>query len=112
MRRELGQKGPKKNRAEIMNRITLIAFVALTIIGGCGMVAGGSTVVQGAGPDDLLKMRAGPSLAFKVILGLPDGTELIRRECVTELGQLWCKVSLAVAPNVTGYVSADYLSGS
>ena len=44
-------------------------------------------------------------------LGLPDGTELVRRDSVTELGQLWCRVSLAKAPNITGYVSADDLSG-
>jgi hypothetical protein len=43
---------------------------------------------------------------------LPEGTELIRRDCVTEMGQLWCRVSLADAPATTGYVSADYLSGS
>ncbi len=27
----------------------------------------------------------------------------------TEVGQLWCQVSLAESPNLTGYVSADYL---
>jgi len=67
-------------------------------------------VVEGAGPDELLKLRGGPGLGFRVILGLPDGTELIRRDCVTEMGQLWCRVSLRNAPQVTGYVSADYLS--
>jgi uncharacterized protein YraI len=67
-------------------------------------------VVEGAGPDELLKLRGGPGLGFRVILGLPDGTELIRRDCVTDTGQLWCRVSLSNAPQVTGYVSADYLS--
>lgn len=86
------------------------ALLALMLVAGCGAVPGSRTVVQGAGPDDLLKLRAGPGLGFRVILGLPDGTELIRRDCVTELGQRWCRVSLAKAPGVTGYVSADYLS--
>lgn len=67
-------------------------------------------MVKRAGPDDLLKLRAGPGLGYRVVLGLPDGTELIRRDCVTEVGQLWCRVSLADAPGVTGCVSADYLS--
>lgn len=67
-------------------------------------------VVERAGADDFLKLRAGPGLGFRVHLGLPDGTELIRRNCVTEVGQLWCRVSLAEAPGVSGYVSADYLS--
>jgi len=60
----------------------------------------------------LLKLRAGPGLGYNVIMGLPDGTVLNKRDCVTEVGQLWCEVSLANAPRVTGYVSADYLSDS
>jgi len=78
------------------------------IVASCGM--GGSAVVKGAGPDELLKLRAGPGLGYKVVLGLPDGTRLKRRDCVTEVGQLWCRVSLTSTPGVTGYVSADYLS--
>ncbi len=66
--------------------------------------------VEGTGPDELLKLRAGPGLGFRVILGLPEGTSLMRRDCVTEVGQLWCRVSLTAAPQITGYVSADYLS--
>ena len=77
---------------------------------GCSGLTGGRTMVEGAGPDELLKLRGGPGLGFRVILGLPDGTELIRRDCVTEMGQLWCRVSLRNASQVTGYVSADYLS--
>jgi uncharacterized protein YraI len=80
------------------------------LVAGCGGLTGGRAVVEGAGPDELLKLRGGPGLGFRVILGLPDGTELIRRDCVTEMGQLWCRVSLKNAPQVTGYVSADYLS--
>lgn len=67
-------------------------------------------MVKGAGPDDLLKLRAGPGLGYKVIVGLPDGTRLTRHTCVTEVGQLWCKVTLTASPSVKGYVSADYLS--
>jgi len=29
---------------------------------------------------------------------------------VTEVGQLWCRVSLVDAPGISGYVSADYIS--
>ena len=93
-----------------MTRIVLTALLTLTFLAGCVGAAGDRVVVNRAGPDELLKLRAGPGLGFKVIVGLPDGTELIRRDCVTEVGQLWCRVSLADAPNVTGYVSADYLS--
>ena len=84
---------------------------AVFFAASCGELAGDRTVVQNTGPDELLKLRAGPGLGYRVVLGLPDGTALNRRHCVTELGQLWCRVSLADAPGVTGYVSADYLSG-
>lgn len=90
-----------------MRRTLALSVTALFLVAGC---TSGPAVVTGAGPDDLLKLRAGPGLAFNIIMGLPDGTELIRQDCVTELGQRWCRVTLADAPGVTGYVSADYLT--
>lgn len=93
-----------------MLRSTLSVFLAFMLVASCGDLTGDRTVVQRTGPDELLKLRAGPGLGYRVILGLPDGTSLNRRDCVTEVGQLWCKVSLAEAPQITGYVSADYLS--
>lgn len=90
-------------------RTPLAALLTLGILAGCGT---GGTVVKGAGPDDLLKLRAGPGLGYKILLGLPDGTPLRRHGCVTEMGQLWCKVSLTDTPGVSGYVSADYLTKS
>lgn len=97
----------KNKRGPIMQRFLLSALLALA---SCGSVQGDRVAVQGAGPDDLLKLRSGPGLGFNVIMGLPDGTALNRRDCLTEVGQLWCRVSLADAPNVTGYVSGDYLA--
>lgn len=93
-----------------MNKTAVILLLTLTLVAGCDVGEGGRTVVTGAGPEELLKLRAGPGLGFKVILGLPDGTALRRRGCVTEIGQLWCRVSLVDAPSITGYVSADYIS--
>ena len=92
-----------------MKSFSFTTIFALLLVAGCSGIIGDRVVVDGAGPDDLLKLRSGPSLGYNVKLGLPDGTELIRRDCVTEMGQLWCLVSLADSPNVTGYVSADYL---
>lgn len=93
-----------------MNRTKITVLIAFVLVAACSSGAGGRALVEGTGPDELLKLRGGPGLGFRVILGLPDGTEVIRRDCVTELGQLWCRVSLAGAPTVSGYVSADYLS--
>lgn len=93
-----------------MRRGALTVLLTVVVLAGCGGAGADRAVVQGAGPDEFLSLRAGPGLGFSTILGLPDGTALDRHECVTEVGQLWCRVSLATAPRVTGYVSADYLS--
>ncbi|MCF3973964.1 SH3 domain-containing protein [Paracoccus salsus] len=93
-----------------MSRTAFPAFLALILVVGCNVGSGGRVIVKGAGPDDLLKLRSGPGLNHRVIVGLPDGTELNRRGCRTERGQTWCHVSLADSPGVTGYVSADYLA--
>ena len=89
-------------------RIHLAALLALSMAAGCAV--GSGAVVKGAGPDDLLKLRQGPGLEHKIIIGLPDGTRLIRQNCVTTNGKAWCRVVLADRPSVSGYVSADYLA--
>ncbi|RCW78350.1 MULTISPECIES: SH3 domain-containing protein [Paracoccus] len=89
-------------------RTRLAALLALMIATGC--TVGSGAVVKGAGPDDLLKLREGPGLNHKIIIGLPDGTRLVRQNCVTNNGKLWCKVALADRPGVSGYVSAEYLA--
>ncbi len=83
----------------------LLAFVMTT---GCAV--GSGAVVRGAGPNDLLKLREGPGLDHAIIIGLPDGTRLARRNCLTRNSKVWCRVSLADRPSVSGYVSADYLA--
>ena len=85
-------------------------LLCLMLVAACGETPVGRAVVKGAGQEEFLKLRAGPGLGFKVLMGLPDGTAVMRHGCVTELGQLWCEVSLANGPDVQGYVSADYLA--
>ncbi|WP_330629352.1 SH3 domain-containing protein [Thioclava sp. FTW29] len=89
---------------------TFLKVMALALLAGCTGMGSGGVVVKGAGPDELLKLRAGPGLGYNIIMGLPNGTQLKKHECVTEVGQLWCHVSLVNAPQVMGYVSADYLA--
>ncbi|MBW4960648.1 SH3 domain-containing protein [Sulfitobacter sp. CW3] len=92
-----------------MHRSTIPVILILMLVSGCSNFSADRTSVVGTGQDELLKLRTGPGLGFSVILGLPDGTSLNRRDCVTEIGQQWCRVSLTAAPQTTGYVSADYL---
>ncbi|AKO96990.1 Bacterial SH3 domain protein [Marinovum algicola DG 898] len=93
-----------------MRRTVLPALLALSLLAACTSGPVGSrAVVDRVGTDEFLKLRAGPGLGYQVILSLPDGTELKRGDCVTELGQEWCRVSLARGPGISGYVAADYL---
>lgn len=89
-------------------RTHFAALLALMIATGC--TVGSGAVVKGAGPDDLLKLREGPGLNHKIIIGLPDGTRLTRQNCVTINGKVWCRVSLTDKPGISGYVAADYLA--
>lgn len=92
-----------------MHQRTLSIILAFMFVASCGGGFSDRALVAGVGPDELLKLRAGPGLGYNIVLGLPDGTPLDRRDCVTEVGQRWCRVSLVAAPRITGYVSADYL---
>lgn len=85
-------------------------LIALLFTAGCVGGPARRAMVEGAGADELLNLRAGPGLGYRVIVGVPDGTIVTRHACVTELGQLWCQVSLTDAPGLNGFVSADYLS--
>lgn len=67
-------------------------------------------MVSGVGSGDLLKLRDGPGLDYNIIIGLPERTRLNRQNCLTNNGKVWCRVSLADRPGVSGYVSADYLA--
>jgi len=97
-----------KNRSGQIMRLPFAALLTLLIAASCA--TGNGAVVKGAGPDDLLKLRDGPGLDHKILIGLPDGTRLTRGACVTRAGKVWCRVSLTDQPNVSGYVAAEYLA--
>ena len=65
--------------------------------------------VAGVEADDMLKMRAGPGIGFRVIVGLPNGTVLRIYSCEQTGGTRWCKVSLKQSRGLKGYVSWAYL---
>ena len=92
-----------------MFRFIIPSLVAFLFLASCTNLPVSRAVVTGANPE-LLKLRDGPGLGYAVILGLPDGTVVLRRGCTTEVGELWCQVSLAAAPSMTGFVAARYLS--
>ena len=65
--------------------------------------------VSGVEADDMLKMRAGPGINFKIVLGLPNGTAVWVHSCDRSGNTSWCKVSLKEARGMRGYVSGAYL---
>ena len=90
---------------------TLVA-VALTALSGCELAKGGSGgnyEVAGVEANDMLKMRAGPGIGYRVIVGLPNGTALRISSCQQTGGTRWCKASLSTSPGLEGYVSWAYL---
>ena len=93
-----------------MRDVAVRVFLVLMLVAGCDATTGRSVVVKGTAEQEFLKLRAGPGLGFSIVMGLPDGTRLTQHGCVTEVGQLWCQVSLAQAPAIKGYVSADYIT--
>lgn len=86
-----------------------LAAGALAAIPAVGFAESGDYKVVGVEADDMLKMRAGPGIGYKVILGLPNGTVLRVQSCEQTGGTRWCKVALKQARAVRGYVSWTYL---
>lgn len=96
-------------------RRAVIAALAATVL---GVVVGpepaeaeaiGLHEVIGVEDDDMLKMRAGPGIGYKILLGLPNGTILRLHGCDQTGGTRWCKISLKQSRAVKGYVSWAYL---
>ena len=69
----------------------------------------GKFEVIGVEDGDMLKLRAGPGIGYKVIIGLPNGTALKVYSCQQTGGTAWCSVSLQQARSLKGHVSRAYL---
>lgn len=82
--------------------------VALTA-GPAGAETRGYYEVIGVEEDDMLKMRAGPGTGYRIVVGLPNGTEVWLYSCERSGNTSWCKVSLKEARGLKGWVSGAYL---
>lgn len=90
--------------------LPLIALMALTLaLSPAQAGTRGTYEVHGVEGEDMLKLRAGPGLGYKIIVGLPNDTVVHVRSCQLIGGTRWCKVSLAAARSLTGYVADAYL---
>lgn len=97
-----------------MRRATFTALVAMVLIVVAGVAPALANParqyeVVGVAEDDMLKMRAGPGVGYRIIVGLPNGTIVRVYSCEQTGGTRWCRVSLKQARGLKGYVSWAYL---
>ena len=92
-------------------RRVIFTLMAAAVLGATPLLAEprGYYEVSGVEADDMLKMRAGPGINFKIVLGLPNGTAVWVHSCDRSGNTSWCKVSLKEARGMRGYVSGAYL---
>lgn len=93
----------------------IFALIAAAVLGGLpGCVPSDISLskyymVAGVETGDMLKLRAGPGIGFRVIAGLPNGTALQIYSCQQTGSTRWCKVALKQPSRLNGYVSWAYL---
>lgn len=97
-----------------MRRAIFVALAAVLLgsLPACvpsGRVLDEYYVVSGVEANDMLKLRAGPGIGYRVILGIPNGTIMRVYSCEQTGGTRWCKVSVKQSHMVKGYVSWAYL---
>ncbi|KEP70723.1 SH3 domain-containing protein [Thioclava sp. BHET1] len=95
-----------------MHRIKQGALVALTAVTLALPAQAGwrdTYEVYGVHGEDMLKLRMGPGVGYNVIVGLPNGTEVLVKSCERIGNTRWCKVALKAAQGLTGYASDSYL---
>jgi uncharacterized protein YraI len=86
--------------------------IALASLAGCvstGTGIGKTYEVSGVEEGDMLKLRAGPGVGYRVIAGLPNGTRLRIHSCQQIGSTNWCKAMLKGSSTFDGYVSWTYL---
>ncbi|NDR59613.1 SH3 domain-containing protein [Aliiruegeria sabulilitoris] len=91
-----------------MKPLTLAATVAF-LLSAVPAIAAPLSEVTGVDEDDMLKLRSGPGMGYRVVVGLPNGTILRNYGCDRVGGTPWCKVSLRDVRQLKGYVSGHYL---
>ena len=92
--------------------LATLAIVVLVAIKGAEPALAASHVlfeVFGVKGEDMLKMRAGPGIGYRVIVGLPNGTVVRVYKCEQSGSTRWCEVALNEARGLKGFVSSAYL---
>ncbi|WP_417810063.1 SH3 domain-containing protein [Thioclava sp.] len=98
-----------------MRQIRMLALASPLLVAGLVATPAladswrGSYEVYGVKGEDMLKMREGPGVGYKVIVGLPNGTRVKVQNCQRLGNTRWCEVTLERARSLKGFVSESYL---
>lgn len=97
-----------------MRRAIFAALSATLLVGLAACVPSAASLddhymVAGVDAGDMLKLRAGPGIGYRVIAGIPNGTVLRIYSCQQTGGTRWCKAALKQSSGLNGYVSWAYL---
>ncbi|MDV7145002.1 SH3 domain-containing protein [Tropicimonas sp. TH_r6] len=90
---------------KLLPKTALAAFMLVAMPAGAASIS----EVSGVDEGDMLKLRSGPGLGYRVVVGLPNGTVVRVQGCDRVGGTPWCKVSLRDVRALKGYVSGHYL---
>lgn len=66
--------------------------------------------VYGLIPGDMLNIRSGAGLAFRVIGALQEGQPVRNLGCRERDGGFWCRISTYDRPRISGWVNGRYLT--
>jgi uncharacterized protein YraI len=103
------QKAENRMQKAFLALLCAAMICVMTSAGPARAEPSGYYEVIGVEDDDMLKMRAGPGVGYKIVVGLPNGTLLWLFGCERSGSTSWCKVSLKQARGLKGYVSGAYL---
>ncbi len=103
-----------RKQEKTMSKVIFVALMAITLgttldPTPAAAASLGNYEVFGVENDDMLKLRMGPGIGYKVIVGLPNGTAVRVHSCQQTGGTRWCIVSLKMARGLKGHVSWAYL---
>lgn len=99
---------PKMHKA-LLTSLAATALAAMIAALPAAAETRGYYEVVGVDEDDMLKMRAGPGVGYRIVVGLPNGTVVWVQSCERLGNTSWCKVALKQARGLKGYVSSAYL---
>ncbi len=71
---------------------------------------GTNTTVTGVSANDILNVRSGPGVRYKVVGALGNGSRVRMLDCAMQGNARWCQIEMLTDMRERGWVNARYLS--